>query len=601
MADVFISYSTADQETADKIADHLEENGFSCWIATRNIAPGSIWERSIVKAINDAKVFLLLYSKNSAQSEQVENELRQALKRKTRIVPYKLDETELDEVFSYHLEGKNWIAADVKNGNYNLEPLTGIVRTVVDLSGEQAGATMIERKYVKDSKKRREQSKSETLPEKAEKPAEQGNEKDEQTLLPTVNRSFTGWNEKTCVEDIDEEFERVSRSIENGGTDYAANRNKVRLCMDMLSSNREYSKAWEELHTYQNGLDVPWGETFADQKEMTLFGIKGVFSGGIDSLGQPQGRGTFDADGYSFPDGEKAKLHIYAWWFDGRLHGTVSKKLTNNNGNRQEMTHAVYENGEINGMCMTQKVYTSSKKELITQRVCNRVNGIETGRFKETRTLYEDGSLILVRCAEGTMSHGLVDGSAAEIHIRSTGAVEVKSEYIAGNKSPRSQRRKIDISGCAAEYKGVLNHDLQPDGYGVETIRRIDKKLRDTVYDGVFSNGEHNGRGTLTLTYHSGEKIVATGDWRGNTLTGAIDKFGAYGNNISHKTVREKRIGIGSEYDRGMLPDSSDDGLVSTELHPEEKTRFDELCSQSILPTDAVITEEQGGEYIEAT
>ena len=41
--DVFISYSTANQDIADKIHYTLEENGLSCWIATKNIPSGRLY------------------------------------------------------------------------------------------------------------------------------------------------------------------------------------------------------------------------------------------------------------------------------------------------------------------------------------------------------------------------------------------------------------------------------------------------------------------------------------------------------------------------------------------------------------------------------
>ncbi|MGN1107368.1 MAG: toll/interleukin-1 receptor domain-containing protein, partial [Huintestinicola sp.] len=71
MADIFISHSSKDKEVADYLCRQLEENGFSCWIAPRDILPGSDWASSISKAIFDASMVLLIYSRNSAESDQV--------------------------------------------------------------------------------------------------------------------------------------------------------------------------------------------------------------------------------------------------------------------------------------------------------------------------------------------------------------------------------------------------------------------------------------------------------------------------------------------------------------------------------------------------
>ena len=38
---VFISYSHTDRETAEKVCAVLEQRGFGCWIAPRDVLPGS--------------------------------------------------------------------------------------------------------------------------------------------------------------------------------------------------------------------------------------------------------------------------------------------------------------------------------------------------------------------------------------------------------------------------------------------------------------------------------------------------------------------------------------------------------------------------------
>jgi hypothetical protein len=41
--DVFISYSSKDKPTADAVCATLEANGIHCWIAPREVVPGSDW------------------------------------------------------------------------------------------------------------------------------------------------------------------------------------------------------------------------------------------------------------------------------------------------------------------------------------------------------------------------------------------------------------------------------------------------------------------------------------------------------------------------------------------------------------------------------
>lgn len=103
--DVFISYSSKDQETADKIADCLQFNNLIPWIATRDIKEGG-YARQIVQAIREVKIFLVVLSKHSIASEQVKNEIDRAFNRIKDgliIVPFIIDDSELDDECQYYL------------------------------------------------------------------------------------------------------------------------------------------------------------------------------------------------------------------------------------------------------------------------------------------------------------------------------------------------------------------------------------------------------------------------------------------------------------------------------------------------------------------
>ena len=60
--DVFVSYSSQDKPTADAIVASLEANGIRCWIAPRDILPGTDWSESIVEAIEEAGTMVLVFS-----------------------------------------------------------------------------------------------------------------------------------------------------------------------------------------------------------------------------------------------------------------------------------------------------------------------------------------------------------------------------------------------------------------------------------------------------------------------------------------------------------------------------------------------------------
>ena len=65
--DVFISHSSADKRAADAACGLLEARGIKCWIAPRDIRPGSDWGESIITAIEQTRIVLLTIGFLSAQ------------------------------------------------------------------------------------------------------------------------------------------------------------------------------------------------------------------------------------------------------------------------------------------------------------------------------------------------------------------------------------------------------------------------------------------------------------------------------------------------------------------------------------------------------
>ncbi len=111
---VFISYSSKDFLYARGIAAMLKEIGVSYWKAPEMIPPGSNYAREIPAAIRDCDVFLILVSSFSQRSMWVEKELDSALNNRKEILPIKLDEEPLNELFGFYLN-------NVQMLSYNME------------------------------------------------------------------------------------------------------------------------------------------------------------------------------------------------------------------------------------------------------------------------------------------------------------------------------------------------------------------------------------------------------------------------------------------------------------------------------------------------
>lgn len=105
MKEIFISYSTMDITQAETIRNILENNGFSCWMAPRDIPGGSNYTREIPVAIRNCKVFLLILSANSQKSPWVLKELDAAVNNSKIILPFMLESFDLNEEFNFLLTG----------------------------------------------------------------------------------------------------------------------------------------------------------------------------------------------------------------------------------------------------------------------------------------------------------------------------------------------------------------------------------------------------------------------------------------------------------------------------------------------------------------
>ena len=78
----FISYSSADKETAEHLAKDLISQGVDAWFDKWEIMPGNSLRRKIEQGISEASHFIVLLTENSLKSEWVQTELDAAMVRK---------------------------------------------------------------------------------------------------------------------------------------------------------------------------------------------------------------------------------------------------------------------------------------------------------------------------------------------------------------------------------------------------------------------------------------------------------------------------------------------------------------------------------------
>ena len=108
-APVFISYASQDAAVANAVVENLERRGIKCWIAPRDVTPGSQYADEIVGAINDTKVFVLVLSEHAVTSPHVGREIERAASKRRRIIVLRTDAAPLTRSFEYFLSESQWI------------------------------------------------------------------------------------------------------------------------------------------------------------------------------------------------------------------------------------------------------------------------------------------------------------------------------------------------------------------------------------------------------------------------------------------------------------------------------------------------------------
>jgi TIR domain len=132
---VFLSYSRKDADFVARVERRLNALGYDVWVDTEDILAGgqARWRRTIVAAIRESEVMVLVLSSNSTNSENVERELSVAADNAKRVIPVMYQECELPDGFQYDLAGVQRIdftKADFEDGVQQLSEYLGPPRAV---------------------------------------------------------------------------------------------------------------------------------------------------------------------------------------------------------------------------------------------------------------------------------------------------------------------------------------------------------------------------------------------------------------------------------------------------------------------------------------
>jgi Flp pilus assembly protein TadD len=109
--DVFVSYAHQDRTVANAVCGTLEAHGIRCWIAPRDILPGSDWGEAIIDAIQEAKALVLVFSSNSNDSDQIKREIERTVHQGIAVVPFRIEDVLPNKTLEYFISTQHWLDA----------------------------------------------------------------------------------------------------------------------------------------------------------------------------------------------------------------------------------------------------------------------------------------------------------------------------------------------------------------------------------------------------------------------------------------------------------------------------------------------------------
>ncbi len=109
--DVFICFSSKQNDAAQAVLKALEKEGHSVWIATRNLRPEdseNYW-LNIEQALSQVRLVVVVSSQEAMYSKDVQYELDLARKHKKKLVEFKVDTEPHTALFKHVFDGKKWV------------------------------------------------------------------------------------------------------------------------------------------------------------------------------------------------------------------------------------------------------------------------------------------------------------------------------------------------------------------------------------------------------------------------------------------------------------------------------------------------------------
>jgi hypothetical protein len=130
MADVFVSYASADRDVAFRIVGYLEEQGIRCWVAPRDVGPGVEYGQAIIDAIGEVRALVLVLSDQSNESQFVRKEVERAVSKTKPVLPVRIREVTPSGALEFYISSAQWVDAWKSPMEQHLGPLVAAIKAM---------------------------------------------------------------------------------------------------------------------------------------------------------------------------------------------------------------------------------------------------------------------------------------------------------------------------------------------------------------------------------------------------------------------------------------------------------------------------------------
>lgn len=138
--DVFISYSNKDKTIADALCANLEGSRIRCWIAPRDVLPGTPYAEALIDGLNRSRVLVLVFSESSNSSPQVLREIERAVSKGLPVIPFRIENVVPSKSMEYFVSSSHWLDAVTPPLEDHMRKLASTIQILLGDSGIMTGA-----------------------------------------------------------------------------------------------------------------------------------------------------------------------------------------------------------------------------------------------------------------------------------------------------------------------------------------------------------------------------------------------------------------------------------------------------------------------------